>query len=105
MTVRVRLGQPKGKRVVWIKFGGKLVRDDDVFTVASSDRPGDSAGVLCRFQNARDTRVLDTTIHQDMRDYLRKRPVIRPAVEGRISAEDASGHVWSQYELARSNGQ
>ena len=105
MTVRVRLGQPRGKRVVWMKVGGKLVRDDDVFTVASCDRPGDPAGVLCRFPNASDTRVLDTTIQQAMRDYLRKHPVIRPAVEGRISAEDASGHVWSQYELARSGNQ
>jgi 2',3'-cyclic-nucleotide 2'-phosphodiesterase (5'-nucleotidase family) len=103
MTVRVRLGQPKGKRVVWMKVGSRLVRDGDVFTVASCDRPGDPAGVLCRFPSATETRVLDLTIHQAMRDYLRKRPVIRPAIEGRISAEDASGHVWSQYELARSS--
>jgi S-sulfosulfanyl-L-cysteine sulfohydrolase len=105
MTVRVRLGQPKGKRVVWMKVGDKVVRDDDIFTVASCDRPGDPAGVLCRFPNATDTRVLDTTIQQAMREYLRKHRVIRPAIEGRISAEDASGHVWSQYELARSSGQ
>jgi hypothetical protein len=88
-----------------MKVGGKLVHDDDVFTVARCDHPGDPAGALCRFLDATDTRVLDTTIQQAMRDYLRKRPVIRPAVEGRISAEDSSGHVWSQYELARSSGE
>jgi 5'-nucleotidase len=81
-----------------------VVRDDDIFTVASCDRPGDPAGVLCRFPQATDTRVLDTTIQQAMREYLRKHRVIRPAIEGRISAEDASGHVWSQYELARRSG-
>jgi S-sulfosulfanyl-L-cysteine sulfohydrolase len=103
MTVRVRLGQPKGKRVVWMKGGEKIVRDEDKFTVASCDRPGDPADVLCRFAGASDTRVLNTTIQQAMRDYLRTHGVIRPAVEGRISAEDASGHVWSQYDLGRSS--
>jgi hypothetical protein len=104
MSVRVRLGASKGKRVVWMKVGDRLVRDEDVFTVATCDRPGDPEDVLCRFAGARNTRVLKASFQQAMRDYLRKHPVIRPAIEGRVSAEDAFGQVWSQYDLVRRAG-
>lgn len=100
MTVRVRLGAPKGARVIALHVNGAPVVDDQAYTVASCDRPGDPAGVLCRFDGATNTRLLSTTIHQALRQYLKTHPVIRPAAEGRIVAEDASGRVWSQHELA-----
>lgn len=100
MTLRVRLGAPKGHRVIEMKVGGVPVTDNKRYTVASCDRPGDPVDRLCRFDGASNARILSTTIQQAMRQYLKKRPVIRPEAEGRIVAEDASGRVWSQHELA-----
>lgn len=100
MEVRIRLGAPRGQRVVWMKVGGKEVRDDDRFTVASCDRPGDTADVLCRFPGAADTRILDVTIQQAMLSYFKRHRPVSPA-EGRVTAEDVNGKVWSQYEMSK----
>lgn len=100
MEVRIRLGAPRGERVVWMKIGGKEIRDDDRFTVASCDRPGDSADVLCRFPGAAETRVLETTMHDAMLAYFTRHGTIAPA-EGRVTAEDVTGKVWSQYEMSK----
>lgn len=100
MTVRVRLGAPKGQRVIEMKVAGMRVVNDKSYTVASCDRPGDPADRLCRFDGASNTRTLSLTIQQALRQYLKAHPVIRPETEGRIVAEDASGRIWSQHELA-----
>jgi S-sulfosulfanyl-L-cysteine sulfohydrolase len=101
MTVRVRLGAPKGNRIVWMKVGDELVKDDRLYTVASCDRPGDAAETLCRFEGATGSRTLSITVHDAMRAFLRRHKTIRPTVEGRVSAEDAAGRVWSQFELGK----
>lgn len=100
MEVRIRLGAPAGQRVVWMKVNGKEVRDDDRFTVASCDRPGDSEDMLCRFPGAAETKILDTSIQQAMLAYFKKHGVVSPA-EGRVTAEDVDGRVWSQYGLTK----
>lgn len=101
MEVRVRLGAPRGQRVVWMKVGGREVGDDDRFRVASCERPGDGPEALCRITGATETRVLSTTIHDALRSHLRRHGRVAPRIEGRVSAEDARGHVWSQYELGK----
>lgn len=103
MVVRVRLGAPKGQRIVWMKVGDRLVEDDKLYTVASCDRPGDAAETLCRFEGATNSRTLSITVHDAMRAYLRRHKTISPAVEGRVSAEDAEGKVWSQFELGKAS--
>ena len=101
MSLRVKLGAPKGERVVWMKVGGKPVTDDAIYTIATCDRPGDSEDTLCRFGGAFETKVTPVTIQQAMRSYLAKHSPIQPVIEARVSAEDARGRVWSQYELRR----
>ena len=100
MEVRVRLGAASGRRVVWMRVNGKDVRDEDRFTVASCDRPGDTADMLCRFPGATETRILDVSIQQAMLAYFKKHHIVSPA-EGRVTAEDADGRVWSQYEMTK----
>lgn len=100
MEVRIRLGSPAGQRVVWMKVAGKEVRDDDRFTVASCDRPGDATDTLCRFPGAAETKVLQTTIQQAMLSYFKRHGTITPS-EGRVTAEDVNGKVWSQYEMSK----
>ena len=100
MEVRIRLGAPRGKRIVWMKVNGKEVRDEDRFTVASCDRPGDAADTLCRFPGATETKVLDTSIQQAMLAYFKKHGSVLPQ-EGRVTAEGIDGRVWSQYELTK----
>lgn len=101
MTIRVRLGAPKGERVLWMKVAGKPVEDEAVYTIATCDRPGDTEDTLCRFGGAFETRVTSVTIQQAMRSYIAKHTPIKPVIEARVSAEDARGRVWSQYELGR----
>lgn len=36
-----------------------------------------------------------------MRSYIAKHTPMKPVIEARVSAEDARGRVWSQYELGR----
>ena len=103
MTLRVRLGAPRGQRIVWMKVNGQPVEDDRRYTVASCDREGDPADVLCRMAGASETRVLSGTVQEAMHAYLRRHGTVRPSIEGRVSAEDASGRVWSQYELGRAH--
>lgn len=105
MTVRVRLGAPRGQRVVWMKVGDQPVRDDALYRVASCDRPGDPEDVLCRMAGAAQTQVLTVTVQDALRAYFRRHGVVAARVEGRVSAEDAHGNVWSQFELGRSRGQ
>lgn len=101
MAVRIRLGAPSGKRVVWLTVNGEPVRDDSLYTIASCDRPGDAADMLCRAPGAANTKVLSISIHDALRAYFRRHGTVRPTVEGRVSAEDAQGTVWSQYEMGR----
>lgn len=101
MTVRLSLGAPKGRRVVWMKVGDRPVEDEARYTVASCDRPGDPADVLCRFTGVPGTRALPVTIQQAMRAYFRAHGTVRPREEGRVSAQDAAGKVWSQYALRK----
>lgn len=100
MEVRIRLGAPRGERVVWMKVNGRDVRDEDRFTVASCDRPGDSDDMLCRFPGATETKILDKSIQQAMLAYFQKHRVVTPE-EGRVTAEDIDGRVWSQYEMTK----
>ncbi len=100
MEVRVRLGAPRGQRVVWIKVAGREVQDGDRFRVASCDRPGDEPDTLCRLEGATDAEVLPLAMHAALRAYLRRHETVAPRTEGRVSAEDTRGAVWSQYELA-----
>lgn len=101
MTVRLRLEAPKGQRVVWMKVAGRPVKDEQRYTVASCDRPGDPSDVLCRFAGVPETRTLPVTIQQALRAYFRAHQTVHPREEARVSAQTADGKVWSQYELAR----
>ena len=101
MEVRVRIGAPKGQRVAWIKVNGRPLEDEARYTVASCDRPGDPAEALCRFDGATQTRVLPLSIRDAMRAYLKRNAAVAPRVEARVSAEDAKGAVWSQFDLGK----
>ncbi|MGZ8415332.1 MAG: bifunctional metallophosphatase/5'-nucleotidase [Gemmatirosa sp.] len=101
MAVRARLGAPSGQRVVALTVNGAPVRDDARYVVASCDREGDPAESLCKMPDAANTQTLTITLHDAMRAYFRRHGVIGPKVEGRVSAEDANGRAWSQYELGR----
>lgn len=101
MAVRIRLGATSGRRVVWLTVNGEPVRDEARYAIASCDRPGDAADLLCRVPGAAETKVLSITIHDALRAYFRRHGTVRPVVEGRVSAEDARGAVWSQYEMGR----
>lgn len=101
MAVRARLGAPPGQRVIALTVNGEPVVDDARYVVASCDRDGDPAEMLCKMPEAADTQILSITLHDALRAYFRRHRVVSPAIEGRVSAEDASGRAWSQFELGR----
>jgi len=55
--------------------------------------------MLCRYPGTTKTRALPMSIHDALRQYLKRHGAIAPHVEGRVSAEGANGTVLSEYEL------
>ena len=92
---------PKGSRLRDVTVQGAPLRDDERYTIAGCERAGEPLDVICRLRGAHDPEVLPMSIHQALRQYLAKHPVIAPKREGRARATDLPAVVFSQDELLR----
>jgi len=103
MTVKFAAHAPSGHRVKEIRVNGELVRDNEVYSVASCDREGDPPDTICRIPHAQGVHVLDFDEHEAVRRFLLKHSPIAAAevAPGRVVAEDLPAKVRSQYFLGR----
>jgi hypothetical protein len=92
-------GESAGSRLREIEVGGRPVRDDARYTIAGCERAGEHLDVICRLKGAHDAEVLPMTVHQALRAYLKKHPIIAPRREGRARAVDLPPVVFSQDEV------
>lgn len=96
MSFVFRALAPPGERVQQIAIGGRPIEPERTYTIAGCERDGEPLDVICRMRGAGDVVVLPQTIHQALREYLRKHPIIAPRRDGRAKATDLPPTVFSQ---------
>ena len=85
-----------GHRLRVVEVGGKPLNDAAHYTFAGCERAGEALDVVCRLQGVHDVKVLPMSVHQLLRAYLARHPLIAPKQEGRAVAVDLPNRVFSQ---------
>jgi S-sulfosulfanyl-L-cysteine sulfohydrolase len=96
MEVNFTLGNDAGKRVNYIKVGGKLVDPDREYSFVACEREGDPDTTICRVQGVKKPHLLGHTMHKVIEEYLTQHSPIAPVIEGRCTATDAPATLLTQ---------
>ena len=96
MEVNFTIANEPGKRVNWIKVGGRPVDLDREYTFIACEREGDPDTTICRAEGVKEPRKLNATLHSVIEEYLAKNSPIAPRLEGRCSATDAPNSLLTQ---------
>ena len=96
MEVNFTISKDAGKRVNWIKVGGKALDLSRSYSFVACEREGDPDITICRFENVMSPKRLGITLHHVMIDYLKMNSPIAPRLEGRAIATDAPGNLLTQ---------
>ncbi|MED4584239.1 bifunctional metallophosphatase/5'-nucleotidase [Brevibacillus choshinensis] len=96
MKVEGLAENPKGKRVTQITIDGKPIEMDREYKVVSFQREGETPDMVYKIKNVKNTKVLTTTQHQAIRDYLEKNSPVSYSIEGRMVATDLPAVVLSR---------
>jgi len=96
MEVNFTIDKEKGKRVNWIKVKGKPVDFNKTYTVVACEREGDPDTSICRLENVKEPRLLGTTLHHVIEEYLGVHSPVAPMLEGRATATDAPTTLLTQ---------
>lgn len=99
MTMLFTAKAETGARLKSVMVEGAPMKDDVKYTLAGCERAGEPLDVICRLKGTHDPEVLPLTIHQALRRYLAKHPVIAPKREGRAKATDLPPIVFSQDQI------
>jgi hypothetical protein len=81
---------------VSLKVDGRDVDDRERYTIAGCEREGEPLDMVCRHPGTHEARVLPTTVHQALREYLKRHAAIAPRREDREIATDLPRVVFSQ---------
>ena len=95
---------PEGARLREVRIAGKVVADDAKYTLSGCERAGEPMDVLCRMKGVHDPSALPMSIHQALRAYMKKHPVIAPSRDGRAVAVDLPKIVFSQDAVLTTSG-
>ena len=90
---------PNGSRLREVKVLGKPIVDDAKYSIVGCERAGEPLDVVCRLKGTHDPVVLPMTVHEALRSYLVKHPVIAPKREGRAKAVDLPPVIFSQDQI------
>lgn len=96
MEVNFTINNEKGKRVNSIKVKGKPVDLNKSYTFVACERDGDPDTTICRVENVSSPKLLGTTLHKVLEEYLAKHSPIAPKLEGRAKATDAPADLLTQ---------
>jgi sulfur-oxidizing protein SoxB len=95
---------PEGERLRAVAIQGKPLEDSAKYTLTGCERAGEPLDVVCRMRGTHDVEVLPMSVHEALRAYLKKHPVIAPVREGRATAVDLPKTVFSQDAVLASGG-
>jgi S-sulfosulfanyl-L-cysteine sulfohydrolase len=96
MEVNFTIGNPDGKRVNFVKVGGRNIDLKKDYSFVACEREGDPDTTICRFNNVRDPTLTGLTLHEVIKEYLAIHSPISPKIEGRCNATDVPGSLLTQ---------
>ncbi|HEU5145431.1 MAG TPA: bifunctional metallophosphatase/5'-nucleotidase [Chryseosolibacter sp.] len=96
MELNFTIEKEKGKRVNWIKVKGEHIDLDSTYTIIACERDGDPDTMLCRMEHVKEPKVLGTTLHKVIEEYLAIHSPVSPRLEGRAVATDAPATLLTQ---------
>lgn len=80
MTMEFKAFEPMGKKVQKVEIGGAPLDLNKTYTFSACEREGDPDDVLCRMKGVKNTRTLDYTLHQAMKEYLAANSPVTPTL-------------------------
>jgi len=96
MEVNFTIANETGKRVNWVKIGGKEVLDDQEYTIVACEREGDPNDTLCRIEHVKNPVKHTLMMHDIIKEYLKVHSPISPKLEKRATATDAPDTLLTQ---------
>lgn len=96
MSVTFKAYEEMGKRVQSIEVGGKPIDTDKTYTITACERDGDPETMLCRIPNVKNGKNLPLTMHQVIREYVKKNSPVTPKPHGNVKALDVPETLLSQ---------
>ncbi|QQS28431.1 MAG: 5'-nucleotidase C-terminal domain-containing protein [Sphingobacteriales bacterium] len=98
MEVNFTMYNEFGKRLNWVKIGGKSLNLEKSYSIVACEREGDPDDTLCRLEKVQNPQKLNTFLHDVIREYLKKYSPVSPKIENRCTVTDAPNNVLSQLE-------
>ncbi len=96
LEVNFAINNEPGKRINWMKVKGKTIDLNKSYTFVACEREGDPDTTICRVEKVKAPKVLGTTLHKIIEEYLAKHSPIAPRLEGRACASDAPADLLTQ---------
>jgi sulfur-oxidizing protein SoxB len=96
MKVKFYAFGEEGKRVDSVTVQGQLVKDEKIYSIAACERDGDPADMICRIKNVMEPTNLSYTLHENMREYLKKMSPVNPIPKKNAIALDAPETLLTQ---------
>jgi 2',3'-cyclic-nucleotide 2'-phosphodiesterase (5'-nucleotidase family) len=96
MEVNFTINKEAGKRVNWIKVGGKPLDLEKMYSFVACEREGDPDTTICRVEGVSEPKRLGATLHSVIEEYLKVHSPISPKLEGRCTATDAPNTLLTQ---------
>ena len=96
LEVNFTINNENGERINWMKVRGKPLDMNKTYTFVACERDGDPDTTICRVENVKAPKLLGTTLHKVIEEYLAKHSPIAPKLEGRATASDAPSGLLTQ---------
>ena len=98
MNVNFAIDNIKGKRINSMKVKGKPVDLNKTYTFVACERDGDPDTTICRVKDVKAPKLLGTTLHEVIKEYLAKFSPISPRLDGRAVASDSTANLLTQLQ-------
>jgi len=98
MEVNFTIGNETGKRVNWVKVGGRALELTKEYRLIACEREGDPDDTLCRLEHVIHPQKLSLLMHDVIVEYLREHSPVAPKLEKRATATDAADTLLTQLQ-------
>ncbi len=99
MTMSFEARESQGNRLKSLQIGGEQVADAKRYSIAGCEREGEPLDVVCRHRGTHDVEISKSTIHEAVRHFLGRNPVVSPRRDGRATAIDLAESEFSQDKI------